>query len=68
MPAAGTLWRNGKMLLFFLSPPKYGAVCPLTKRVLVLNRYDSLAIHYQFHESQGNPSTDPLATWHNVSN
>jgi len=26
--------------------------------------YDSLKIHYQFHESQGNPSRDPIATWH----
>eukprot|EP00041_Stephanoeca_diplocostata_P032674 m.1054590 g.1054590 ORF g.1054590 m.1054590 type:complete len:491 (+) comp24190_c0_seq8:136-1608(+) len=30
-----------------------------------LNDYDSLSIHYQFHESQGNPKTDPVATWHN---
>eukprot|EP00729_Bicosta_minor_P015334 gene15334-21959_t len=29
------------------------------------NPYDSLAIHYQFHESQNDPTTDPLATWHN---
>eukprot|EP00038_Savillea_parva_P006509 m.164237 g.164237 ORF g.164237 m.164237 type:complete len:496 (-) comp12398_c0_seq1:137-1624(-) len=28
------------------------------------NDYDSLSIHYQFHESQGNPSSDPIATWH----
>jgi len=28
------------------------------------NDYDSLSIHYQFHESQGSPSTDPLVTWH----
>jgi len=26
--------------------------------------YDQLKIHYQFHESQGNPSKDPLVTWH----
>ena len=28
------------------------------------NKYDSLSIHYQFHESQGNPASDPLVTWH----
>jgi hypothetical protein len=28
------------------------------------NDYDSLSIHYQFHESMHNPSTDPLVTWH----
>jgi hypothetical protein len=28
------------------------------------NVYDSLSIHYQFHASQGNPETDPIATWH----
>jgi hypothetical protein len=28
------------------------------------NDYDSLSIHYQFHASQGNPKTDPVATWH----
>lgn len=27
-------------------------------------RYDSLSIHYQFHESQGDPTKDPIATWH----
>lgn len=26
--------------------------------------YDALSIHYQFHESQGDPSKDPVATWH----
>jgi len=26
--------------------------------------YDSLKIHYQFHTSQRNPSTDPVVTWH----
>jgi len=26
--------------------------------------YDSLKIHYQFHESQRDPSTDPVLTWH----
>ncbi len=26
--------------------------------------YDSLAIHYQFHESQNDPAKDPLAIWH----
>jgi len=29
-----------------------------------LASYDSLRIHYQFHESQGTPSNDPIATWH----
>ena len=29
-----------------------------------LTEYDSLSIHYQLHYSQGNPSTDPLVTWH----
>merc|ERR1719272_918127 len=28
------------------------------------NGYDSLSIHYQFHESTNNPSTDPVTTWH----
>mmetsp|Transcript_4582 Transcript_4582/g.13853 ORF Transcript_4582/g.13853 Transcript_4582/m.13853 type:complete len:495 (+) Transcript_4582:121-1605(+) len=28
------------------------------------NSYDSLSIHYQFHESMNNPKTDPIATWH----
>ena len=28
------------------------------------NDYDSLSIHYQFHASQGDPSSDPVATWH----
>ena len=27
-----------------------------------MNEYDSLSIHYQFHESQGDPKTDPIAT------
>jgi len=26
--------------------------------------FDSLRIHYQFHESQGTPKKDPIATWH----
>jgi hypothetical protein len=26
--------------------------------------YDSLAIHYQFHESQRSPASDPLVLWH----
>lgn len=26
--------------------------------------YDELSIHYQFHTSQSNPTTDPIATWH----
>lgn len=26
--------------------------------------YDNLFIHYEFHESQGNPSKDPVSTWH----
>eukprot|EP00039_Didymoeca_costata_P018291 m.332918 g.332918 ORF g.332918 m.332918 type:complete len:482 (+) comp17029_c0_seq1:2130-3575(+) len=26
--------------------------------------YDSLLIHYEFHESQGTPSSDPVVTWH----
>jgi len=26
--------------------------------------YDSLKIHYQFHTSQRDPATDPVATWH----
>uniref|UniRef100_A0A7S1FH13 Carboxypeptidase n=1 Tax=Noctiluca scintillans TaxID=2966 RepID=A0A7S1FH13_NOCSC len=26
--------------------------------------YDALKIHYQFHTSQGSPSTDPMVTWH----
>lgn len=38
--------------------------CPYALRIVVC-RYDSLAIHYQFHESQNDPATDPLATWHN---
>jgi carboxypeptidase C (cathepsin A) len=29
-----------------------------------LSGYDSLMIHYQFHESMGAPSTDPVVTWH----
>jgi len=29
-----------------------------------LNSYDSLSIHYQFHLSQNNPKSDPVATWH----
>jgi len=28
------------------------------------NPYDSLSIHYQFHASQNDPKTDPIATWH----
>eukprot|EP01052_Picozoa_sp_SAG31_P051614 SAG31_NODE_12339_length_949_cov_0.807059_1_plen_238_part_10 len=28
------------------------------------NDYESLSIHYQFHTSQNNPKTDPIATWH----
>eukprot|EP01051_Picozoa_sp_SAG22_P010462 SAG22_NODE_944_length_6390_cov_3.189795_6_plen_177_part_00 len=28
------------------------------------NNYESLSIHYQFHTSQNNPKTDPIATWH----
>ena len=26
--------------------------------------YDELKVHYQFHESQNNPATDPISTWH----
>jgi len=26
--------------------------------------FDSLKIHYQFHESQNDPTKDPVATWH----
>eukprot|EP01064_Diplonema_japonicum_P032809 TRINITY_DN6278_c0_g1_i1.p1 TRINITY_DN6278_c0_g1~~TRINITY_DN6278_c0_g1_i1.p1 ORF type:complete len:474 (+),score=142.35 TRINITY_DN6278_c0_g1_i1:44-1465(+) len=26
--------------------------------------YDSLKIHYQFHESQRNPAKDPVSAWH----
>jgi hypothetical protein len=26
--------------------------------------YDSLKIHYQFHESSGTPATSPVVTWH----
>lgn len=26
--------------------------------------YDALKIHYQFHTSQGNPASDPVAAWH----
>ena len=26
--------------------------------------YDSLVIHYQFHESQNEPATDPVMAWH----
>jgi len=26
--------------------------------------YDSLSIHYQFHEAQGDPSSSPVAIWH----
>ena len=29
-----------------------------------LSPYDELKIHYQFHESQGKPSDDPVVTWH----
>eukprot|EP00911_Craspedida_sp_UC1_P000003 UC1_evm1s3 len=29
-----------------------------------LNEYDSLSIHYQFHEAQTSPETAPVATWH----
>lgn len=29
-----------------------------------LNDYDSLKIHYQFHESQKSPSSDPVTIWH----
>lgn len=29
-----------------------------------INGYDSLRIHYQFHDSQNNPSKDPIAIWH----
>lgn len=29
-----------------------------------INGYDALRIHYQFHTSQGNPSSDPVAIWH----
>lgn len=28
------------------------------------NDYDSLRIHYQLHTSQGQPSSDPVAVWH----
>lgn len=28
-----------------------------------INGYDALKIHYQFHASQGNPTTDPVVTW-----
>eukprot|EP00041_Stephanoeca_diplocostata_P019528 m.422526 g.422526 ORF g.422526 m.422526 type:complete len:489 (-) comp21329_c0_seq1:490-1956(-) len=28
------------------------------------NDYDSLKIHYQFHESMNSPSSDPVVTWH----
>eukprot|EP00662_Eupelagonemidae_sp_cell21_P052030 gene52030-7139_t len=27
--------------------------------------YDELRIHYQFHTSQRDPSSDPVAAWHN---
>lgn len=26
--------------------------------------YDSLDIHYEFHESQNDPANDPVSTWH----
>lgn len=29
-----------------------------------VNGYDSLLIHYQFHTSQKDPTTDPVVTWH----
>lgn len=29
-----------------------------------INGYDSLKIHYEFHESLNDPSTDPIVTWH----
>jgi carboxypeptidase C (cathepsin A) len=29
-----------------------------------VSEYDSLKIHYQFHTSQRDPATDPVATWH----
>lgn len=29
-----------------------------------MNDYDSLSIHYQFHESQNSPADDPLVIWH----
>jgi hypothetical protein len=28
------------------------------------SNYTSLKIHYQFHASQNNPKTDPIASWH----
>lgn len=28
------------------------------------NNFSSLSIHYQFHASQNDPKTDPIATWH----
>jgi hypothetical protein len=34
------------------------------KGPFVQNPYVSLHIHYEFHESQNSPSTDPLVTWH----
>lgn len=29
-----------------------------------INGYDSLTVHYMFHESSRDPTTDPLVTWH----
>jgi carboxypeptidase C (cathepsin A) len=29
-----------------------------------INGYDELQIHYEFHESLGSPSSDPVVTWH----